>query len=207
MKTRKHEGRDRKKRAIVRTSTRTVAALLEPGERVSSVIPVHAGVHPLRRKMLALAGLVSADAVWGLIYFTNVFHYKDLVERHDGPFLLVMLPLLLLPPLPNLLLRKSHDAARNLVLTDRRVCLVGNVTKGWRSRQVIRAQDSIDRVRVDAVRPAFPLRISFGLRRDDGSTTQIFLRKKWLPEVEWLASCLDAGVAAPLRPDVLSASA
>jgi hypothetical protein len=155
--------------------------------------------------MLALAGLVSADAVWGLIYFTNVFHYKDLVERHDGPFLLVMLPLLLLPPLPNLLLRKSHDAARNLVLTDRRVCLVGNVTKGWRSRQVIRAQDSIDRVRVDAVRPAFPRRISFGLRRDDGSTTQIFLRKQWLPEVEWLASCLDVGVAAPRRPDVLSA--
>jgi hypothetical protein len=186
---------ERKKQLAMRTATREVARLLDPGERVSAVIPTHEGVHPDRRYALAIAFYLTLA---GSAFFV-LFH--DRRPTFGELFLMSTVTISVAVRIAG----TATVALRRLVLTDRRVLLIGQKPKGWRPGQVIRGQVPIDRVRVDAVRPAFPRRISFGLRRGDGSTTQIFLRKQWLPEVEWLASCLDVGVAAPRRPDVLSA--
>jgi hypothetical protein len=90
------------------------------------------------------------------------------------------------------------------VLTDRRVL---EIRQDWLGRKKVIATHPLAEVRIDAVRPRFPLRETVGLRWSDGSTTRIIFSRAFLPEVEWLASCLNAGVAAPRRPDALSASA
>jgi len=198
MKTRERDARDREKR-LTATTTGEVARLLESGERVSTVIPVHVGVHPTRRFALVYTLLGSAVGA-GWFYFV-MRHHPDLVVLFAA---IVAAPGLVIAAI----LGPVSQASRNLVLTDRRVLLVGPTRTQFlaRRRRVIRTQEfPLDSVRVDSVRHAFPRRFVFGLRRNDGSTTEIYVSKQWLAAVEWLASCLDSGVAAPRRRDVLSA--
>ena len=206
MKAERREAQERRKTALMRNKVREVGQLLEPGERVSAVMEVELDWRRSTRGVRIL--LRCLEAVWALwlllsLAFTSL--------RNDFPrgFIITIVLVVMSDVVSRLIRAKARKSQRVIALTDRRVLLLRTARQGsiWRSTShlVIEVAHAVGRVRVDAVRPQSSRRLSLGLRCDDGSTTELFFDKQWLPEVEWLASCLDAGVAAPRRPDVLSA--
>jgi hypothetical protein len=170
-----------RKQALV-NATGQAARFLDTGERQAAVLRGDAGLDPLLLLFLSeviLLGLLAAAIHWDVPPIWQAAGFVACIVLFPGRRVRVW-----------------------FVLTDRRVL---EIRQDWLERKKVIATHPLAEVRIDAVRSRFPLRGTVGFRWSDGSTTRVIFSRAFLPEVEWLASCLDAGVAAPRRPDVLSA--
>jgi hypothetical protein len=177
-----------------------IGALLEPGERASSAVPAEANVNLPLRILAAFCALMLA--MWSVYYLTQPPHALWHIDPGFLPGFFFLLGMVFNAAIQLLRLK----VVRELVITNRRVLVLGDASSmAFRRRLKIKQEFPIDAVRVDAVRPRFPRRVEFGLRSPDGTTSVLYTSRKWLREVEWMASCLDSGVVSPRRPDSLSA--